>query len=237
MKPYPCPENNRAVRQQNKDLSSCESGLTLIECLVAIVVIVVSLTVVGPVMLFSVATRVQNQKTEQAIQIAQGEVDKVRRVVEQGGDYAGDLTALSLVETTLADTVLVPAPTTFIDDTATATNVNQAKRFDADGDGDSDFLIQLFRTEGVKVSSNTAGVASTPVVFDVGIRVYDARAENNAGSLRTDDAGLTFTSGEGDRGSRPLAVMYSQISQGDRDASLCHYWEYTGSTPTNLVCN
>ena len=38
-------------------------------------------------MVFSVATRVQNQRTEQALQIAQAEVDKVRLVVEQGGDY------------------------------------------------------------------------------------------------------------------------------------------------------
>jgi prepilin-type N-terminal cleavage/methylation domain-containing protein len=229
----------KLVYQQSNSLSAQETGLTLIECLVAIVVIAVTLAAVGPMMVFSVATRVQNQKTEQALQLAQGEIDKVRLVVEQGGDYGGRLLNLSLLAApaSISTPTAVAAPTDFIASTASTTAVTQARRIDTDGDGDSDFAIQSFRTQGIELPSQTVGVtASTPVVFDIGVRVYDIRAESNLGSLVASTTSLTFTSGEGNRGRRPLAVLYGQIAQGDRDASLCQYWEFTGSTPTNLRC-
>ena len=65
--------------------TSKTDGLTLIECLVAIALIGISTAVIAPVMVFSVATRVQSQKAEQAIQVAQGEVEKIRLLAERGG--------------------------------------------------------------------------------------------------------------------------------------------------------
>jgi prepilin-type N-terminal cleavage/methylation domain-containing protein len=217
-----------------------EEGLTLMECLVAIVVIAITVAAIGPMLVFTVATRVQNQKTEQALQLAQGEIDKVRLVVEQGGDYGGKLRGLSLLAApaSISSPTAVAVPTAFIASTASTTAITQARRIDTDGDGDNDFAIQLFRTQGIELPSQTAGItASTPVVFNIGVRVYDARAESNLGSLVASTTSLTFTSGEGNRGRRPLAVLYGQIAQGDRDGSLCQYWEFTGSTPTNLQCN
>ena len=228
-------EHNNLIK-----LNTQKAGLTLIECLVAIVVIAITMAAIGPMMVFSVATRVQNQKTEQALQLAQGEIDKVRLVVEQGGDYGGRLSNLSLVAAPASISIptAVAAPTApFILSTETATATTQARKIDTDGDGKSDFAIQLFRTKGIELPSQTVGVtASTPVVFNVGVRVYDARAESNLGSLVTSTTSLTFTSGEGNRGRRPLAVLYGQIAQGDRDGSLCQYWQFTGSTPTSLQC-
>ncbi len=220
---------------------SSEAGLTLIECLVALVIIALTTATIAPMVVFAVATRVQNQRTDQALQVAQSELDKVRLVVEQGGDYGDRLAALNLFETTASTVGTVPAPTQFIASSTSITADTQARMFDIDGDGDDDFAIQLFRTEGITLPSETVGVVnSTPVVFDVGVRVYDARSERNLTSatpLVTDTAGLTFTSGEGDRGTQPLAVLYSQITQGDRDGSLCQYWQFTGSTPVDLQCN
>jgi prepilin-type N-terminal cleavage/methylation domain-containing protein len=216
-----------------------EEGLTLMECLVAIVVIAITVAAIGPMLVFTVATRVQNQKTEQALQLAQGEIDKVRLVVDQGGDYGGKLRGLSLIAapSSISTATAVAAPTAFITSIPSTTTVTtNAKLIDTDGDGDNDFAIQLFRTRGIELPSQTVGVtASTPVVFDVGVRVYDARA--NTASLVASTVSLTFTSGEGTRGRRPLAVLYGQIAQGDRDGSLCQYWQFTGSTPTNLQCN
>lgn len=214
-----------------------EDGLTLIECLVAIVVIALAIATTAPMLVFSVATRVQNQKSEQALQLAQGEIDKIRLAVEQGGDYGDRLLALSLPSNAASTAFEIPAPTAFVANASTSvTGVTDARRIDIDGDGDNDFAIQLFRTQGIEVVPTT-GVASTPVTFEIGVRVYDARAEDNLGALVTDDGALTFTSGEGDRGTAPLAVLYSQITQGDRDGALCQYWEYAGSTPTSLLCN
>lgn len=220
-----------------------EAGLTLIECLVALVVIAITTATITPMMLFAVATRVQNQKTEQALQLAQGELDRVRLVVEQGGDYGDRLAEMGLfsVATSTASTITtVNAPTQFVASLADVTSATDARVIDTDGDGDNDFAIQLFRNEGIEVNSQTPGVtASTPVVFNIGTRVYDIRAAALAstGGLSTDEARLTFTSDEGDRNRRPLAVLYGQIAQGDRDGGLCQYWEFAGSTPTTLQCN
>ncbi|MEO1620736.1 MAG: prepilin-type N-terminal cleavage/methylation domain-containing protein [Cyanobacteria bacterium J06632_3] len=231
------------IGKQSRRTGSAEAGLTLIECLVAIVVIAIATATIAPMMVFAVATRVQNQKTEQALQIAQGELDKVRLVVEQGGDYGDRLTDIGLiaVATSTASTITtVNAPTRFVASVPDVTNATDARVIDTDGDGDNDFAIQLFRNTGIEVASQTPGVtASTPVVFNVGTRVYDIRSEPNAstGNLLTSEARLTFTSGNGDRSLSPLAVLYGQIAQGDRDGSLCQYWEFAGSTPTTLQCN
>ncbi|MEO0645362.1 MAG: type II secretion system protein [Cyanobacteria bacterium J06650_10] len=235
------------TKSQSKNNVFDDAGLTLIECLVAIVVIAITTAAIGPMLVFSVATRIQNQKTEQAMQLAQSEIDKVRLTVEQGGDYAARLKELSVVahpaNATSPDVAIseIPVPGSnyadFIDgSTSPASLVTQARMIDLDGDDDNDFAIQLFRTRGIAVPAQDSSLEDTPVTFDIGVRVYDARAVGS--TLQSEPAGLEFTSGEGERRTRPLAVIYGQISQGDRDGSLCQYWELTnGSTPSSMLCN
>ncbi|MEL7351848.1 MAG: type II secretion system protein [Cyanobacteria bacterium P01_A01_bin.116] len=211
------------------------AGLTLIECLVAIAVMGFTAAAIGPMMIFSVATRVQNQRAEQALQLAQAEVDRVRLVVELGGEYKNKLDALPLPSTTTTSEVrLVAPPAQFFSTAGSVSLPTHARTLDTDNDGDEDYAIQLFRTEGVSVGS-------TPIVFDVGVRVYDARrSEPNLGSLTAEPAGLKFTSSEGQGGTRPLAVLYTQIAQGDRDGSLCQHWELlssAGTVPSGLICD
>lgn len=225
---------NRGRFWEKGNSDDSDSGLTLIECLVAIVVIGITTAAIGPMMVFSVATRVQNQRTEQALQLAQSEIDKVRLIVELGGNYRDDLAAIPLPSTITTDIVRdVLAPTTFESTASAITQATDARMVDLDGDGDYEYAIQLFRTEGISSGS-------TPVAFDVGARVYDIRrAEANLGNLVASTAGLMFTSGEGEAGTRPLVALYSQISQGDREASLCQQWEFlstTGSAPASMVC-
>ncbi|MEO0705930.1 MAG: type II secretion system protein, partial [Cyanobacteria bacterium J06649_5] len=213
------------------------AGLTLIECLVAIAVMGLTAAAIGPMMIFSVATRVQNQRADQALQLAQGEIDRVRLVVELGGEYKNKLDALPLPSTpstTTTEVRLVNPPAQFFSTAGSITAPTHARTIDTDSDGDDDYAVQLFRTEGISVGS-------TPIVFDVGVRVYDARrATPNLGSLKAEPAGLKFTSGEGEGGTRPLAVLYTQIAQGDRDGSLCQHWELlssAGSVPSGLICD
>ncbi|MEO1387332.1 MAG: prepilin-type N-terminal cleavage/methylation domain-containing protein [Cyanobacteria bacterium J06634_6] len=232
------------VKSQLRKPYSSDAGLTLIECLVAIVVIAITTAAIAPMMIFSVATRVQNQKTEQALQLAQSQIDQVRLTVEQGGDYAARLEELSVVSSPTAATALeIPPPGTgygnFISGDNKATALNHARMFDIDGDEDNDFAVQLFRTKGIVVPAEDPSLDDTPVTFDVGVRVYDIRAQD-ATTLLKEPAGLAFTSGEGERRTRPLAVIYSQITQGDRNGSLCQYWALNstaGTPPARMLCN
>ncbi len=209
------------------------NGLTLIECLVAIAVIGLTAAVMGPVMVFSMATRIQSQRAEQAIQIAQGEVDKIRLMVEQGGDFRSALA--SYPSTTAASVTAVGAPTSAPNYSLNSTTTDIAKQVDVGSStGNNKFAVQVFRTVG----STTVG-SSVPVTFDIGVRVYDFNAfKNISSSLRTDTAALRFTSGEGQRSTRPLAVIYTSIFQGDRDGSLCAYKQYLGNaaSTTGLDC-
>ena len=71
--------------------TTSESGLTLIECIVAIVIIAVVGVAITPPLFLATAARVQTNRAEQAVQISQGEVDKVRVLVEQGAYDSADL--------------------------------------------------------------------------------------------------------------------------------------------------
>lgn len=211
--------------------SDLEHGLTLIECLVAIAVIASTIGVIAPITILTVATRVQNQRAEQAIHIAQSEIDRVRLTVERGGNF--DLS--DVASTTLAIDA-VPAPNT-VDEAAASTTVTAARSVDVNNDGTDDFAIQLFRTY------STAGVSDgIPVAFELGVRVYRAQAIERfapTNQVGTEQAALTFTDGEGEGTTRPLAVLYTTIVKSDRTESLCDYYRYNSASfdaSTTVAC-
>lgn len=227
-----------------------DSGLTLIECLVAIVVIALTSASIAPVLVLSVATRVQNQKAEQALQLAKGEVDRVRLLVERSPTYTS--ADLRLAESSAAPLNSTPSstsqgtaittvgkPTSLVAKAAWSLSTYvpsdvAAREIDANGDGTPDFVIQSFRGGSPMVG------ATMPVAFDMGVRVYDYSAilRNGIGTLETKPAGLGFTSGEGQRGKKPLAVVYTQIINSDNPLSVCTYMGYLrASVPTNMNCN
>lgn len=224
-------------------LGTPDSGLTLIECLVAIIVIALVASAITPTLVIAVATRVQSQRAEQALEVAQSEIDRVRLMMERGQDETGasleadDLppavasTALSSESTPAAmegptygaPTVLCSTPS--YDDSLTPTD---ACTVDVDGDSDNDFAVQIFRTPG-------RFRGTMPVSFYMGVRVYDIDAitASTSGNLETDPAGLGFTSSDGERGSKPLAALYTQIGRAEEDQSLCDYIDYLSTTNGN----
>jgi len=228
-----------------------KAGLTLIECLVAISVIAVTSASIAPVLLLSVATRVQNQKSEQALQVAQGEVDRVRLLVERNQTYTSS--DLKLAESASAPLETTPSTTTGTAITTVGKPTSlaakavwtapgytpsdvQAREIDTNGDSTPEFVIQSFRGGAVMVDT-------MPIAFDMGVRVYDyAAITDDSGAidstLETDAAGLGFTGGEGQRGTKPLAVLYTQIINSDDPDSLCEYMKYLRATvPATMGCN
>jgi len=227
-------------RNKKRTEHQAEDGLTLIECLVAIAVIALTSASIAPVLVLSVATRVQNQKSEQALQLAQGEIDRVRLLVERNATYTSDELQLSPASTAALSTAIsaVGPPTSSVNVSTWSasgyvpSSPFSAKQVNIDNDAAPEYLVQSFRGEA-------AMEGGMPVAFSMGVRVYDFNSVGaNPTGLSTDSATLGFTSGEGQRGNRPLAVLYTQIINSDDDRSLCEYLEFLeASVPSSMSCN
>lgn len=207
---------------------SSEEGLTLLECLVAIAVIALTGAMIGPPLVMAAATRVQNRRAEQSLQLAQGEVDRIRAMVITGDATVATLPALVTVtnlETHSAPTALMantlksPECNTYDADvdvpTATEVLAVDIDGKDDAGNCDADFLVQAFR-QNLDRDGETRD-------FQLMVRVYAAKAEDYFGSLQQDQAGLGFTSGSGDYWRKPLTVLTTRINESDTDAALCGY--------------
>ena len=225
--------------------TNAEQGLTLIECLVALVIIALTVGSVTPALVISVATRVQSQKVEQAVAVAQAEIDAVRTTLERGNYDAASVpqSVATLEDTTYSTTtssvqgytgpkysVINDASTTY-DTLAT----DEVRAVDVDSDSTPDFGIQVFRTPGQLDGDGN------PIAFTMGVRVYDVRAINaqaaGTGNLLTDEARIGTTGTEGERNERPLATIYTVLAKGDLDESYCRYIEFLGSTPSTAYAD
>ena len=198
---------------------SADQGLTLIECLVAIVMVALVAGSVAPVMVISVASRVNSQKAEQALGLAQAEIDRTRTQVERGEHTLATLppegrtTSGVITEKDKISEVLGPN----LSET-NSTSFAFARPVDINGNDQNDFLVQRFRSVGYKPTN--AGANDPPVAFTMGVRVYDSQA-TGTGNLPTDPASLGMTGGTGQRSQRPLAALYTTIAVGDNPDSLC----------------
>ncbi|MBD2771464.1 hypothetical protein [Iningainema tapete] len=202
--------------------SQSEQGFTIIESLMAIIVITVIVVAITPPIFLVVATRVQNQKAQQAIQLAQRQVDQVRVLIEGGNYTSSDLPPDG--GTGAADGVA--APSTFIDcnppspATPPTPDSSNACLIDLDGNGNPDFYVQTFRTKTL-----TSGTPAQIVAFYMGVRVYSALAQGQS-NLQTTQASLKFTTEQGNQRKYPLAVVYTTVVRSDIKDSLTKYKEF-----------
>jgi len=202
-----------------------EQGLSLIECLVAIVVVAGVISTITPPIMVSVATRVQNRRAEQARQLAQAKVDEVRRLVETGNYTKDQLNAIA------------PADVGGTGKVCNATGIpfrqsNPDQRVDIDKGVDSnnllrpDFWVQAFRNGGV-IDPNT----DRPVAFDLGVRVYTYFEGQTPNPSQIKRASLKFTTANGSQRDRPLVTLYTRIVLSDTQNSLQNYRDIIGANP------
>jgi prepilin-type N-terminal cleavage/methylation domain-containing protein len=213
--------------------TNSEQGVTLLECLVSISVIAILGAMIGPPIVFTAATRLQNQRAEQAFQIAQAEVDRIRALVARGQHEATRLPAIVPTirgvgrPTTISPQIKsnVACTPAYIGQNVGSTQLIQV---DVTGDCNADFLMQVFRTEGLRLP----GGDTRPIDFTVGVRVYSVKIREANGSvaanISTRPASLSFAAGQGDmnRASRqrgPLAEFESDLIWSDRSEALCLY--------------
>ena len=232
-------------------------GLTLIECLVAILMVALLASAIAPALALAVATRVQSQKADQAMKLAQTEIDRVRLLTEEGlaGQRPGEsATAFQASKQAYLDKF--PSRVATLDNNAakdqsapgtqvvnnraslTATNTLGIKLNPTEpgatsntncvNDNSCDFAVQIYRTRGYPDNATDA-----PAAFGMGVRVYDYRAVTSGATLSTDPASLALSAGDGGRSQKPLAVLYTTIATGEKSNSFCDLITYTGGSSSS----
>ncbi len=199
---------------QSSSPNSSTQGLTIIECLVAMVIASIVMAFISPPILLAVATRVQNQKAEKSFELAQLEVDRIRVLLERGTYANSELPPLS------TSTTVVPASgaTGFTTD-RTLMTATKGLAVDVNQDGTYDFVVQTFRDAGQAVSTTDTKL----ITFQMGVRVYTYKALTNGATLLPTAAPLGFTSGEGLQNTRPLSVIFTRLTRSDLNESFDRY--------------
>ena len=198
---------------------SSQSGFTIIESLVALIVVALLLAAVSPVIVLATATRLQARRVELATQAARAYIDGVK---------AG----------TIPDNTVIDVPLTAANSTSNRTIANQIDQyllgsvnpptgtsglncFTASGnistscDSSSPNTTPLFYIQAVRGAVTVAGVASDPdkgQSYRLGVRVYrkDAFPGAVASNNGTKTTQKTFTGGLGNRYA-PLVEMTTDI--------------------------
>lgn len=205
------------------------------EALVAILMVSAVMVSITPPIFLAVATRVQNRRAEQAVQLAHGEIDQIRVLVE-GGINKENKEQLP-ADAGNTDPTKVPPPgsaygklqsTNYAksdyDKKPEQVPVNEARPVDVNGDGEVDFFVQTFIAKKQEVDR---GGEKIPIIFNMGVRVYSYAVD--FGNLKPDADGsvkaasLQLTTGEGQQTDRPLAVLYTTLGQGDSSGALDKY--------------
>lgn len=199
--------------------TSTEQGLTLIESLAAIVIFSLAITAVTPPLIVAMATRVRAYRAQQSMQLAQGEIDRVRLVLEEGHNndlatYQSQLPPKD--DTAKPEEVPAPTATSGLCSEGVPTVSTQYCTVEING---TTFGIQSFRTNTIEQPSISAG-GDVPVAFNLGVRVYTEGALNN-GNLTTQAASLSFSARTD--GSAPLIVHYATVVRSDLDSSATAY--------------
>jgi prepilin-type N-terminal cleavage/methylation domain-containing protein len=217
--------------------STPESGLTLIECLVAIVIVSITVVAITPPIFVATASRIQSRRAEQANAIAQGEIDRIRTIAERGTYTIDELPAIGGTGAATAiaaasgvqNLIMSPGTCTPRYPQATPAASNQVIPVDIDGDCNPEFAMQVFRTNGcIPDDLKTVVPPVPPYSFTVGVRVYGYEVGNPMSNLSTERARLGMTAGRAADNSaagalrQPLQVLYSKVSRvGNERAIEC----------------
>lgn len=236
---------SNSTRNQNS-----EAGLTLIECLVAMVVITLTVVTITPPIFLATASRIQARRAEQANQIAQGEIDRVRSILERPSYRTNDLpspTALTPAQfrtglpPTAVDTGSLLSPATCgsyprFQDIADPANPTVTIRegipvaatalipVDVDGDCQPEYAMQVFRDNGcIPAALATQTPPPAPSSFTTGVRVY-AYVPGQGGSYQAERGTLGLTTGRKDQDGaglrKPLQTLYTKVVRGGSSRAL-----------------
>ncbi|WP_200670065.1 type II secretion system protein [Oxynema sp. CENA135] len=202
--------------RRSKPTKFSEQGLTLVESLAAIVIFGIAITAITPPLMLAMAARVKAYRVEQAMQLAEGEIDRVRLVVDRDFTEADYLSTIPpSADSEEPKDVAVPTGSVSCSDTDPPSLISKAPpdaetacNIDIDGDEKIDFVVQTFRTNDYSPDGGD------PLAFRMGVRVYTKASLDSGQTLQTEPISLAF-SAITTSGPSPLAVMYAPIVRSD----------------------
>ncbi|WP_013324229.1 hypothetical protein [Gloeothece verrucosa] len=219
----------KSINPIRNPTSPSHQGFTIVEALVGITVAGLVFASTAPLILLAMATRLQSYRALQAMQIAQGEINRVQVLMSEGIKQDQETGQLPPPVASNVAITQVAAPTTSVKD-ATISAVDQSsKALEIDLDNnpnttDDVFLVQTFRDAGIRFDQGTA--VNQLAIFRMGVRVYSGLAKSNLGSLQTTPISLNVTQSLAQQRTRPLAVLYAEVSRSDLQFSLQKYKQY-----------
>ncbi|MBD2208416.1 type II secretion system protein [Nostoc linckia FACHB-104] len=210
-----------------------ESGFTIIESLIAMLVASVLLVSIAPVIVLGTATRVQARRIELGTQAARTFIDGVRTGVITAPAETSTGTTLNASDPPTVGSLTCNANAYC---TVPATPASNLYCIDGDSSGgctvgnSRDLLIQAFRYNTAS-SNATAG-------YQLGVRVYRADGFSSDGSLKkAPNKQSTFSGGMGDR-KAPLVEMTTAINpQTNSFNDLCNRLKNVSNAAANSSCN
>jgi prepilin-type N-terminal cleavage/methylation domain-containing protein len=233
-----CPHHKSLVitmikhKKQPKIPRSSESGFTIIESLIAMLVASFLLAAVAPVIVLATASRVQARRIELGTQAARTYIDGVKIGAIPAPEATSTGVTLNAFDPPSVGSLTCNANAYC---TAPATPANTLYCIDADGGGctvgnSKDLLVQAFRYNSASTSANAG--------YQLAVRVYRADGFNSDGSLKkAPSKQATFTGGLGDR-KAPLVEMTTAIApQTSSFNDLCNRLKVAGNANSNTACN
>ncbi|MBD2344461.1 hormogonium polysaccharide secretion pseudopilin HpsB [Anabaena subtropica] len=241
------------LKKQQQKTSCNDSGFTIIESLVAIIVVAILLTAIAPVLVFSTATRVQARRVELAAQAAKTFIDGIRSgaTTRSGVIIAvpNAITPILAAPSTDVTRNLVDAPGDYLIDTTkmpVPDNTTKGSLYCFNNDGSisnpdcTTNTDKLFYIQARRIVQNTAANDG----YRLTIRVYRADVdftktltastiEANSTSPAIKKTQNPYTGGLGDR-QAPLLEMTTDIANSSTSFStLCQRL----GVATNKACN
>ena len=209
-------------KQQPKKAPYSQSGFTIIESLVAIIVAGILLAAIAPVIVLSTATRIQSRRVELATRSAKSYIDGVKSGAIPAPTPPVLLTPNSTtLDGYLFNTTLVPVPTSI--STLYCVDSKSGNSTTCDATQLNQFAIQAFS------SASSASDITNGNGYHLGLRVYRSDAFKDSipltasdGTPNTTKTQQTFTGGAGDR-KAPLIEISTDINTASSTyESLCY---------------
>jgi len=203
--------SQRLLKRLSHVTGSSEAGFTLLESLMAIVVVSILLVGIAPMVALSVATRVQARRIDQATQAARTYIDGVRGgTVPIPQRFVKPNPASRIADIDFAPPIAA-YPNDPLRDAGTRVDTNNSGFSVSDP---QDLIIQPLRNKGSDATTDATISRLKKEGYELVVRVYRADAFESGAPTQVTETKSIFTNTTGSR-NFPLVVMKAQIFPSD----------------------